>query len=135
MNIQDILKNNTIENHHLKDKTLTNISQTIYDVLRPLILPEDLEKTIKKLIGYQYIDEIVHLQKGKYIRWISTAGPYRLTNGGIIIDIKFLDTGTHILCKNNMGKIIQIKIDESIIFQKLSTTEQIIVTANDSLTR
>ena len=42
---------------------------------------------------YRFVDEICDLYKGKYVRWISNNnnainGP-SLTNGGIIIDIKF----------------------------------------------
>ena len=75
------------------------------------------------------------LQLGYYIRWISLKNPdnIKLTNGAIIIDIKLLDNGMHLVCKNNMNRIIQIKFDEVIIFQKLSNQEKIILSVLDYL--
>jgi len=49
-----------------------------------------------------------------------------LTNGGIVVDIKFLDNGTHVLCKNKM-RFIQYKFDDCITFQKLSSDEQLLL--------
>jgi len=114
------------------NKSLREISQEIYNILDPILNKEDLEKVLTKLIGYRFVDEIYKIQRGKFIRWISnSATKPHLTNGGIVIDIKFLDSGTHILCKNNIGKIIQIKFDGAIIFQKLSNDENLILFAND----
>ena len=54
-----------------------------------------------------------------------------LTVGGIVVDIKFLDTGTHILVltKNPKCRCIQYNFDDCITFQKLSTDEQLILAA------
>jgi hypothetical protein len=54
-----------------------------------------------------------------------------LTVGGIGVDIKFLDTGTHILVltKNPKCRCIQYNFDDCITFQKLSTDEQLILAA------
>ena len=144
--IQSILAKNTQTNDTdllspFQNKTLKQVSQEVYDVLVGIIDPQEVEKTIKKCIGYQYIDEIYHLQKGRYIRWISKKKQntknnntsHSLTNGAIVLDVKFLDSGTHILCKNNMGKMIQLKMDDCILFQKLSTTELLILTANEEM--
>ena len=56
-----------------------------------------------------------------------------LTNGGIVMDIKFLDNGTHVLCMNNMRRFIQYKFDECYTFQKLSTEEQLILMAYEHM--
>ena len=54
---------------------------------------------------------------------------YRYVDGGIFLEIKLLDTGTHMMIKNNMNRIFQIKMDECIVFQKLSDQEKIILLA------
>ena len=48
------------------------------------------------------------------------------------MDVKFMDTGTQILCRNVCNKFIQIKFDECIIFQKLSVEEQLILLAYEN---
>jgi hypothetical protein len=96
---------------------------------------DDLKKYHKKLKDYRYCDDFMSIQLGYYIRWISLKNPdnIKLTNGAIIIDIKLLDNGMHLVCKNNMNRIIQIKFDEIIIFQKLSNQEKIILSVLDYL--
>ena len=81
-----------------------------------------------KLVGYRMVDELHELHKGKHVRWVRR-GTNKLTNGGIVVDIKFLDTGTHILCKNSMNRFIQYKYDECVTFQKMSSTEMLILMA------
>jgi hypothetical protein len=120
----------TTNPHPFCDKSLTDITTEIFNVLSPLYEGQTLEELLKKLIGYRYIDEIYQLEKGRYIRWISNK-TQTLTNGGIVLDIKFLDTGTHIMCKNNRGQINQILFDESILFQKCSDQEHVLLMAND----
>jgi len=41
------------------------------------------------------------IQYGRYIRWINLNDPenIKLTTGGIIIDIKILASGIHVVCK------------------------------------
>jgi hypothetical protein len=53
--------------------------------------------------------------------------------GGIVVDIKFLDNGVHVLCLNNQRRLIQYKFDGSITFQKLSVDEQLILMAYENL--
>jgi hypothetical protein len=40
-----------------------------------------------------------------------------------------LDTGTHMMIKNNMNRVFQIKMDECVIFQKISDQENVILSA------
>jgi len=80
------------------------------------------------LTGYRYVENLYELHKGKHIRWIREANK-KLTNGAIIMDVKFTDKGTNILCRNSQFRLFQVKFDECIIFQKLSTGEQLILMA------
>ncbi len=136
-NIDDLL--NALENDsNASIMKLTNgkIKQYKNNILQQIGLERDRLKEIhKKLKKYRYCDDFLSLQLGFYIRWISLKNPdnIKLTNGAIIIDIKILDNGLHLVCKNNMNRIIQIKFDEAIIFQKISNQENIILSVLDYL--
>jgi len=118
-------KNSGIINlSHSKIKTKIN------DILLQLQFQgNELKNLHKKLKNYRYVDDLQNIETGRYIRWINlTRQPLKLTNGGIIIEIKFLD-GIHIICKNNLNHVIQLKLEENIIFQKLTDQEHIILSA------
>ena len=51
----------------------------------------------------------------------------------IVLDIKIMDTGVHILCKTGC-RYIQYKFDECLTYQKLSTDELLLFTAYDFAT-
>ena len=74
---------------------------------------------------------IKDLKFGGYVRWISLKNPehIKLTNGGIICDMKEMNEDIHIRCKNNMNMIFQIKLSEVLLFQKLTNQEKIILKA------
>jgi hypothetical protein len=106
------------------------------DYLQKLQLSRDKLKTYhKKLQDYRYVDDLTDIHYGRFIRWINLKDPenINLTNGGIIIDIKILQTGIHVLCKNHMNRRFQIKIDENFIFQKITDQERILISALDYL--
>ena len=114
-------------NDYLENKTMQEINQDIFNKIKKLNTSlEDKKEICEKLIGYHPINEVYELHKGKHIRWIRNN---KLTNGGIIVDIKFTNNGTQVLCMNSAKRFIQIKIDECTIFQKLSETEQLIIMA------
>lgn len=110
------------------------IKQIKNDYLQKLLLPrEKLKDFHLKLKDYRYVDDLTDIQYGRYIRWINLNNPnnIKLTTGGIIIDIKILASGIHVVCKNNRNHRFQIKIDECFIFQKLTDQEKIILYALD----
>ena len=123
----DTLENET--NDYLENKTLDGITDEIYEGVCEICDEKEIqEKICLKLIGYRMIDELHELHKGKHVRWVRR-GTNKLTNGGIVVDIKFLDTGTHVLCMNSMNRFIQYKYDECVTFQKMSSTEMLILMA------
>jgi hypothetical protein len=129
-NLLDSIENE--KNDYLEDKTLSTVQDDILESLEELEMSEEDTKQIcKKLMEYRYVEEINELHTGKHMRWIRKTNK-KLTNGGIIMDIKFLDTGTQILCKNASNKFIQIKFDDCIIYQKLSVEEQLILLAYEN---
>jgi hypothetical protein len=112
---------------HLGNKTLKDFCIEINETLKDLGI-DNLEREMycKKLTEYRVVDEIYKLHKGKHVRWIRTNTKMNLTNGGIVVDIKFLDNGIHIVCKNK-NRFIQYKFDDCITFQKLSIDELLIL--------
>ena len=69
IDIQEILKQYP-ETSYLSDQTLESLQKEIIDSFR-LYYPLELENNcISKLNEYRLIENICHLHKGKYIRWI-----------------------------------------------------------------
>lgn len=116
---------------YLEKETLESIQKSVYECLREHNV-SDLANYCQKLADYRCIEEICHLHKGKNVRWIRKGlREKKLTNGGIVVDIKFLDNGMHILTKNNQNKFIQYKFDDCLTFQKMSMGEQLVLMANE----
>ena len=134
-------------NESIVDLDYRKIAKDKNDILQQLNLPRaDLITFQTKLKLYRYIDDLADIRYGSYIRWISLKNPsvIKLTNGGIICDIKASAAGAHnevgasavgsaddiiIKCKNRMNNIFQIKMSEVILFQKLTEQEQVILSA------
>ena len=116
-------------NENIMDLDLDKIEKMKHNILSELDLTDDkYNSIIKSLSEYKYIDEIPDLDYGHYIRWISLKNPanIKLTNGGILCDIKVNDQ-VSLLCKNKLNHFFQIKLDECLVFQKLSEQEKIIL--------
>jgi len=116
-------------NENIMELDLDKIQKMKHNILSELDLTDDkYNSIIKSLSEYKYIDEIPDLDYGHYIRWISLKNPanIKLTNGGILCDIKVNDQ-VSLLCKNKLNHFFQIKLDECLVFQKLSEQEKIIL--------
>lgn len=133
-NLLDSIENE--KNDYLDGKTMTDINKEIYEKIATVNVSVTNKKELcNKLIGYRYVDELHELHKGKHVRWIRLLVEPKLTNGGIVTDIKFLDNGTHVLCKNVLGRFIQYKFDDCMTFQKLSVDEQLILMAYEHISK
>jgi hypothetical protein len=124
-------KNETIIN-----LTTKKILEMNLNILKELHLDRNTTLDyLKKLKGYRYIDEIADLKYGGYIRWIPITDPTHLPlhQCGIVCDIVITDTGVNIVCKNFMHRHYRFKMEECLIFQKLSAQESIILSALDHL--
>ena len=123
-------------NEALMNLTTYKINEMNVKILQELqFSKETVLLYMKKLKGYRYVDEIKDVKYGAFIKWIPITDPtyLPLNIGGIICDIKLIDTGIIIVCKNFMHKHYQIKMDECLLFQKLSDQEKIILNALDHL--
>ena len=104
------------------------------NILQRLMFDKDEMKHYNKLLtNYRYIDEIDELKYGSYIRWfnINKNKTLKLLNGGFIIDITNKNDDIIILCKNGLNRLFSLKMNETIIFQKNTTQEEVLITILD----
>ena len=128
------LENET--NSSIMNMTSAKIKDIKNNMLQRLQLDRTTLKTFhKKLKDYRYCSDMNDLQYGFYIRWISLKNPenLKLTTGGIIVDIDIISDCVQIRIKNNMNRIFQIKLDENMIFQKITPQEYVILGVLDDL--
>lgn len=105
-------------------------------ILKELHLSNEITANyLKKLKGYRYVDEINELTHGSFIRWIPITNPEYLPlhNCAMICEIKIIDDGILITCKNFMHRHYTFKMEECLIFQKLKNQELVIISALDHL--
>lgn len=123
-------------NDNLIHLTTLKIQELNLSILQELKLKKkDTLAILKKLNGYKYVDELKEMKHGRFIRWVPLKDPDNLylIKGGIICDVKAKDDGMYIVCKNFMHRHFQFKMDECLIFQKLTSQEQVLLTALDHL--
>jgi hypothetical protein len=123
-------------NENIMHLTSKKILQMNFNILNELNLDKlTLRTYLSKLKDYRYIDELSDLKYGSFIKWIPITDPNYLPlhYSGIICDIKITDNGVLITSKNFMHRHYTFKMDETLIFQKLSSQEQLIIKALDYL--
>ena len=141
---------NALENENnesIVELDMKNISAIKNDVLQQLpITSEELKKLNKQLKSYRFVDNVKEINYGNYIRWIPlkkiinnnnddddvsnpNVNKIKLTNGGFICDMKVINNMVYIYCKNSMNMIFNLTLDDNIIFQKLNSQEQVILSA------
>jgi len=139
MDVDQLLKAlDNEENGKLMNMTTEKVQKLNLDVLKELHLPrETLIEYMKKLKGYIYVEDVQDLKHGSFIRWVSIKDPedLYLTNGGILSEIKVCDSGINVVCKNFAKRHFQISMDESLIFQKLTGQELVLLSALDHLAK
>ena len=140
--ISDVL-NKAIDddtNETLLGLTTVKIKEMNLKVINELCLPkEEALGIMRKLNDYKYVDEMDDLKYGTYIRWIKLNDPddLNLTKGAIFSDIKITDQGVNLICKNfgDSSKRFTIKMDECLIFRKLTNQEMVLLSALDHLSK
>jgi hypothetical protein len=123
---------NNDNNEAVVELDYATIAKQKNDLLQQLNLPrEALMKLQKQLKTYRCVNNLEDLRFGSYVRWISLKNPeiIKLTNGGIVCDIKAVNADIHIKCKNKMNMLFQAKMSEILLFQKLSEQEEVILKA------
>jgi hypothetical protein len=127
-------------NENLLDFTSQKMKEMNLKIIKELQLPRNQTLDImKKLNDYKYVDEMSDLKYGTYIRWIPINNPniIVLTKGAVFCEMKITDDGVFLVCKNYgySSKHFQLKMDTNLIFQKLTTQEQILLSALDHLAK
>ena len=118
-----------IENEERKHNNIsidyTSILRDKVNILTDIGLSaENINLINRKLVLYRYID--VSGKKHKNSKYVEH---YKLTNGGIIINITIVNDIICIKCKNTINTVFSITADQNIIFQKINQQEHIILTA------
>jgi hypothetical protein len=144
--------------HSIESDKLLSVSKLTYDkintikynVLTRIGLEDDeLESTLLKLSDYRYVDELQDIHHGAFIRYIpltnnsnkgkgkgkSQENDVALKPGGFICDIKILGTGVQLLCRNHFKRMFQLRMDEVLLFQKLTKQEEVILSVFDYLNK
>lgn len=128
-------------NEHLFNYTTKKLREMNYKIIKELQLSkEHTLDLMNKLKDYKYVDEMNELKYGTYIRWIPLTDPDNivLTKGALFCEYKITDVGVFIVCKNfgfSEKKHFQFKMDECIVFQKLTNQEQVLLSALDHLSK
>ena len=123
-------------NESIMNFTTDKIRDLNWKILKELNLNKSVAiNYLGRLKGYKYVDELPDLKHGGFIRWIPITDPdyLPLNQCGIVCDIKIADEGLFITCKNFMHRHYNFKMDDVIIFQKLTSQELIILSALDHL--
>lgn len=139
MNTEKLLKAlDNEDNELLFNFTTEKILEMNLNILKELKMPREITMDyMRKLKEYRYIDEMNELKYGAYIRWIPINNPSQLplVKGGVLCDIKINDNGVSIVCKGFHNRHFQFKMDESLIFQKLTDQEKVLLSALDHLSK
>ena len=127
-------------NESLMNFTTKKLREMILKILKELQLPRnETIELMNKLKGYKYVDEMKDLKYGTYLRWIPIDDPedIHLTKGALFCEINVKVDGVYIICKNYgySRKHFQIKLDENLIFQKLTQQELVLLSALDHLSK
>lgn len=125
INIQELLQTNESVSY-MQNKSLESFAEEIFELLKEEYgeqYPEFVKNALYKLNDYRFVENICDLHKGKHIRWIRMHKYPSLTNGGLVMDIKFTQTGIQILAKSKTNRFMQVKYDDCLFFQKLSEDE------------
>jgi hypothetical protein len=124
------------DNNVLMNMDTKTIQKIKNNMLQRLNLPKEKLKSFhKSLKQYRYIDEIPDLKYGSYVRWVNLKDPnnLKLTIGGLVCDIKISNDDVIISCKNNYNSFFSFKLNECLVFQKLSHQEKVLLSALDYL--
>jgi len=123
-------------NESIFDLTNSIIKERKEEIINELPITKKMKNEfIKKLKEYRYIDELQEFHIGCYIRWIKlddSEPEIKLNNGAILISIK-IDDNVSLICRNFMNRFFTINANDTLIFQKLSYQEQIILYSIDNI--
>jgi len=119
-------------NAHILNLTDENVTASKVSIINDIVPDENERQDIlEKLNGYVYIDEIHEVRSGTYIRWLNVGDNDNITleKGGIFCDVRFSDYGMALRCKTFRNKYYEVKMDNIILFRKLTPQERVLLCA------
>ena len=154
INVDELLK--SIESDKLlsiSKLSYDKINTIKYNVLMRIGMEDDeLESMLLKLSDYRYVEELQDIHHGAFIRYIPLVDTSKnkskkgndhekkdneviLKQGGFICDVKILSSGVQLLCRSHFRKMFQLRLDEVLLFQKLTKQEEVILSVFDYLNK
>lgn len=121
-------------NDVISKMTFRSIHETKTDILKQIPMSASLRrKLLTTLRDYRYVEDMSELREGCYTRWIPLEAEPRLTNGGILCEIKMTNDAVVLVCKNGLGRFFQFKMEAALVFQKITTQEHVVLCAIDAV--
>ena len=120
------------DNAHILNLTVDAVVAAKTSILHEMVSDDVVRQDIMgKLEGYVYIDEIHEVRSGTYIRWLNVGDDDDITlaKGGIFCDIRFSDYGAVLRCKTFRNRYYEVKMDNVILFRKLTPQERVLMCA------
>jgi len=118
-------------------KTLEDINREVFAVIQRCAPPHQHKDLCDKLVGYRVVHELPELHKSKAVKILrhkETSNEVRLQQMGVVLNIKFYDNGTHVVCRMPPRSVIQFKYNEALaVFQKLSDDESMLLYLDNNI--
>ena len=123
-----------MDKYNLTDHQTINKEKNV--ILSRLLDKENERKVYRKLlVDYRYVDEIDEFRMGSYVRYfnIQKDSGLELMRGGFIVDLQTREEKVYILCKNGNNKFFKILLQDSIVFQKNTKQEKLLLDILDHI--
>ena len=123
-----------MDKYNLTDHTTINKQKNT--ILSQLLETEKERRAYRKLlVDYRYVDEMDEFRIGSYVRYFNIQKEHglELLRGGFIVDIQIREEKVYLLCKNGANKFFKIPLHDSIIFQKNTKQEKLLLDILDHL--
>ena len=118
--------------NYLEGKTSEVLQREKEEVFRSFGYPAEL---MGALSMYRLVGNLQEMRLGRYCRWIVNKTTTTTTNvlhgGGYLIKVSFTDKGVYLLCEKMKKYKMMVKMDDAVVFQKMTAEEWVVVMAND----
>jgi hypothetical protein len=118
--------------NYLEGKTTQVLEREKEEALASWFGVEERERIKESLIMYRCVNNLQETRLGRYCRWLTEKqGKRILHGGGYLVKIIFAEKGVCLLCERVKKYKMQVKTDETVVFQKMTAEEWVVVMAND----
>ena len=111
----------------MESATFTSIAKRRRQVLREL----HLDPNLPSLQHYYVADELSDLVESSVVRWFNL-NTEKLSSGAILVGVNMMEDGALLRLKQvGFPRFWDVKFNESVIFQRFTNEEEIILTAKE----